>query len=144
MKCKRPTHKRSNRARRSGVALIAFVTAMLVIGTLALWTLQLTATGNTSALGHLLSTGALYAAESGLEMAAREIGTGTDYDNEGSGTLGTISDNSNAADDLSLSTGVFYVEQVSASPATYRATGRPNQTTAPWSDFRRVIEFRTQ
>ena len=132
------------RYQRRGAALVAFVAALLVIGTLVLWVFELTAATSVAALGHYVSTGALYAAESGVEMSAREIGLATDFDNEGTGTLGTISNNGNSADDPALATGAFYVERTSPSPATYRATGRPPTSHAPWSDFRRVIEFRTE
>lgn len=129
---------------RRGAALVGFVAALLVIGTLVLWVFAVTSTTTVSSLGHYVSTGALYAAESGVEMSAREIGHGTDFDNEGTGTMGTISNNGNSADDPALATGSFYVEQTSPSPPTYRATGRPNQTQFPWNNFRRVIEFRTE
>lgn len=136
--------KRPHDMQRRGAALVAFVAALLVIGTLVLWLFQVTSAASTASLSHYISTGALYAAESGVEMAAREIGFGQDFDNEGTGTLGTISNNGNAADDPALSTGAFAVEQVSASPAVYRAIGRPSQTAEPWTGFRRIIEFRTQ
>lgn len=139
MKSKRP-HDRQRR----GAALVAFVAALLVIGTLVLWLFQVTAATTTASLSHYISTGALYAAESGVEMAAREIGHARDFDNEGTGTLGTISNNGNAADDPALSTGTFMVEQVSASPPVFRAIGRPIQATESWTSYRRIIEFRTK
>jgi len=83
----------------------------------------------------------MYAAESGLEMAMREINS-TDIDSDG--TIGSISDDGNAADDPQLATGAFYVQKVSSSPPTYRAIGRPVQSTAPWNTFKRTLEIRTQ
>ena len=127
--------------RRRGAALVAFVAALLVIGSIVLWVLQATATSATSALAHFQSTGAMYAAESGVEMAVRELLTG---DNDSDGAAGTISNNGNPADDPTLATGAFYVEQVSASPPIYRATGRPVEAAAPFSEFRRVIEVRLE
>lgn len=135
-------HNRSSS--RRGAALIAFVTALLVIGTLVLWLFHVTSGTSSASLSHFISTGALYAAESGMEMGAREIGHGTDFDNEGNGTLGTISNNGNPTDDPALATGAWSVEQVSASPAVYRATGRPVQASAPWTSYRRVVEFRIE
>jgi hypothetical protein len=136
-------------SRRRGVAVVGFVAALLVIGTMVLWLLQATATTNISALGHFYSTGAMYAAESGLEMAMREVNysnpdgtTGKDIDSDG--TIGSISDDGNAADDPQLATGAFYVRKMGSSPPTYRAIGRPVQSTAPWNTFKRMLEFRTQ
>ena len=135
-------HKSDNMFRRRGVAILGFVVAMLVIGTFALWLFQLTASGATSSLGHYFSTGAFYAAESGIEMSLREKNQDNDIDSDG--TIGTISDNSNNSDDPELATGAVFVEQSSSSPPLYRATGRPMQASAPWSDFRRVIEARIE
>lgn len=119
------------------MALIAFVAAMLVIGTFALWILQLTAATTTSSLAHYYSTGAFYAAESGLEMAMFELNWNvTDSD----GTIGTISDNGNPADDPALTTGAVFVQEIGGSPPVYRANGRPVLTAAPWSDYRRIVE----
>lgn len=127
-----------------GVAVIGFVIALLVIGSMALWLCQITAATNSSFLGHFYSTGAFYAAESGLEMALRELNSAPSTDIDSDGGIGTISNNGIAADDPKLSTGAFYVEKTGASPATYRATGRPVQTAAPYSSFTRVIEIQTQ
>ena len=130
------------RIRRRGIAILSFVVAMLVIGTFALWLFQLTASTATSSLGHYFSTGAFYAAESGLEMAIREINQGNDFDSDG--TIGTISDNGNPADDPALISGAAFVEQTSTSPPLYQATGRPVQTATPWSTFSRVVEARVE
>ena len=129
---------------RRGVAIVSFVAALLIIGTLVLWLFQATATSNISSLGHFCSTGALYAAESGIEMGLREINFATPADFDSDGTIGSISNNGNAVDDPALGTGKFYSVRVSTSPPTYRATGRPAETTAPWSTFARVIEIQTQ
>jgi Tfp pilus assembly protein PilX len=125
---------------RRGAAVLSFVVALLVIGTLVLWLFQLTAVSSMATLGHYYSTGAFYAAESGVELALRELGQANDIDSDG--TIGTISDNGNDADDPSLVTGAVHVSSPAAS--TYEATGRPAQSAAPWSDFRRVIEAQAQ
>jgi Tfp pilus assembly protein PilX len=127
--------------RRPGAALVSFVAALIVIGSIVLWVLQSTATSATAALAHFQSTGALYAAESGIEMAVRELLIG---DNDSDGAAGTISNNGDASDDPALATGAFMVEQVSASPPVYRATGRPVEAAQPFSDFRRVVEARLE
>jgi len=136
-------HRPNNKVRRRGIAILAFVLAMLVIGSFALWLFQLTASTSSSSLGHYFSTGAFYAAESGLEMGIREINQSNDFDSDG--TIGTISDNGNAADDPALVSGAVFVEP---SPTKglpwYQATGRPVELTPPWSTFRRVIEARVE
>ncbi len=129
---------------RKGVAIIAFVAALLVIGTFALWLFHLTATTATSSLGHYFSSSAFYAAESGIEMAVRELTQTPPTDIDSDGTIGTISDNGNTADDPTIAGGAFYVEKVSTSPPTYRSTGRPDVTASPYAGFRRVIEIETQ
>src|SRR5262245_33305010 len=103
---------------RRAVALIAFVVALLVIGTIVLWVLQVTATGSASYLAHFSSMGAFYAAESGLEMGLREATRGIDIDSDG--TIGTISNNGNESDDPAVASGSF---NVSVSVKTYTATG---------------------
>jgi Tfp pilus assembly protein PilX len=136
-------------ATRRGVAVVGFVAALLVIGTMVLWLFHATTSTNMSALGHFYSTGAMYAAESGLEMAMVELNgnqtTGTSPNNiDSDAAIGAISDNGNDADDPQVSTGALYVQNVSSSPPTYRAIGRPIQGTAPWNTFKRTLEIRTQ
>lgn len=129
---------------RKGVAIVAFVAAMLIIGTLVLWLFQWTASSSVAASGHYLSTGAFYAAESGIEIALRELTRSTPTDIDSDGTIGTISDNGNPADDPTLATGVVYVQKLSTTPPTYRAIGRTVQTAVPWNSYRRVVEVETR
>ncbi len=135
---------RSVKSRRRGVAVIAFVTAMLVIGTMALWMLQVTAASSSSSLGHFYSAGAVYAAESGLEMSLRELNQSPATDIDSDGTIGTISDDGSTASDPQLGTGAFFVQKVGTSPPTYRAYGRPMQATSPWNSFTRTLEIQLQ
>ncbi|HUN82648.1 MAG TPA: hypothetical protein VMV81_14180 [Phycisphaerae bacterium] len=137
-------YRRCDGRRWRGIAVVGFVAALLVIGTLALWLFQLTAAGNTVAAGHFYSTGALYAAESGIEMSLRELNQTPPTDIDSDGTIGTISNDGNSADDPQLGTGAYYVIQTGSSPATYRAIGRPVVTMNPWSGFRRTLEIQTQ
>lgn len=133
--------RRRTTARR-GMAVIGFVIALLVIGSFALWLFQLNAASSRSTLSHFYSTGAFYAAESGLEMALRELNLGNDIDSDG--TNGTISDNDDPTDDPSVATGAFFVERDDDDPKLYRAVGRPVLSGAPWSSYRRVIEIRLE
>ncbi len=79
-----------------------------------------------------------------MEMAMRELNATPANDIDSDGTIGTISDNGNAADDPAILTGIFYVQKVSVTPPLYRANGRPVQTGSPWTSFRRVIEVRIE
>jgi len=126
------------------VAIVSFVAALLVIGTMVLWLFQGTASTNIAFMGHLFSTGALYAAESGVEMCMRELNVSPATDIDSDGTIGTISDNGNAADDPHLATGAFLVQKVNTSPLTFRAMGRPVQAVAPWTTCKRTLEIQTQ
>jgi hypothetical protein len=126
------------------VAIVAFVAAMLIIGTLVLWLFQLTASTSVAASGHFLSTGAFYAAESGIEMALRELTQNPPSDIDSDGTIGTISDNGNADDDPALASGAVHVEKLPTTPPTYRATGRTTQATGPLGLCRRIIEVKTR
>ncbi len=127
-----------------GIAVVSFIAALLVIGTMILWLFAATATTNASFMGHYYSTGAFYAAESGVEMSMREQNQSPPTDIDSDGTIGSISDNGSTADDPTLVSGAFYVHKVSASPVTFRAYGRPVQTAAPWSTFKRTVEVQTQ
>ncbi|MCA9255921.1 MAG: hypothetical protein KDA33_09800 [Phycisphaerales bacterium] len=137
-------HAKVGGTRRRGVAIIAFVAALLVIGSYALWLLQLSAATSYSALSHYYGTSAFYAAESGVEMAMRELNASPANDFDSDGVIGTISDNGTSTDDPALSTGRFTVVQSSVTPPTYQATGRPDVSVAPWSGFRRILEFRAE
>lgn len=138
----RPSRKHP--AKRRGVAIIAFVAALLVIGSYALWLFQLSASTSLSSLSHFYGTSAFYAAESGIEMALREMNASPANDFDSDGAIGTISDNGNPADDPALSTGRVTVTQSSVSPPLYQAEGRPDVGTAPWSGFRRIVEIRAE
>lgn len=117
---------------RRGAALVAFVTALMVIGTMTLTVLQMTAVGSHSHLAHYRSNGAFYAAESGIEMAIREMNQGSDIDSDG--TIGSISNNGNAADDPTLASGSF---NVSLAAKIYTATGT-------WLTYKRTLEATTE
>ena len=119
-------------ASRRGAALVAFVTALMVIGTMTLTVLQMTAVGAQSHLAHYRSNGAFYAAESGIEMSMREVNQSSDIDSDG--TIGSISNNGNAADDPTLVSGSF---SVSVSAKVYTATGT-------WLNYKRSLEATTE
>ena len=129
------------------MAIVAFVAALLIIGTMSLWLFQLTAVTNSASLSYYYSTGAFYAAESGVEMTLAELngvafGSPGDYDSDLA--IGTISNNGNGTDDPTLATGIVYVEKTGSNPDTYKAWGRPVQPSLPWTTYRRVIQFELQ
>ncbi len=130
--------------RRRAAAIVAFVAALLIIGTFGLVAFSLTASINAAALGHFYSTAAFYAAEGGLEMALRELTRSPPQDTDSDGGIGTISDNGNPADDPALDSGVFRVEQAGTSPPLYRAVGRPVGAGGLYAGYRRVVEIRLQ
>ncbi|MFO0972966.1 MAG: hypothetical protein U1A27_05955 [Phycisphaerae bacterium] len=119
-------------AARRGVALLAFVTALLVVGVMVSWLSYLSGSTSLSYLGHYFSSGALYAAESGQDMAMREYKSGADYD--GDGTAGTISNDGNDGNDPTLVSGSFHV---SVSTKKYTSIGL-------WQNHRRVTEVTIQ
>jgi Tfp pilus assembly protein PilX len=134
-------------SRRRGVAIVAFVAALLVIGTMTLWLFQVSAATNSASLSYYYSTGAFYAAESGVEMTLAEMNqmktSANDVYLSGSAD-GSISNNGNNSDDPTLATGKVFVEKTGSGPNTYKAWGRPVQTTSPWNTYRRVIQFQLQ
>lgn len=147
MKSQRPHSLFEKGSRRRGVAIVGFVAALLVIGTMTLWLFQMTAAANSSSLSFYYSTGAFYAAESGLEMTLAEKNKMSNSANDVylSGSAdGSISDDGNLANDPALATGKLYVQKTGMSPDTYKAWGRPVNTATPWSTYRRVIQFQTQ
>jgi hypothetical protein len=129
---------------RNGVAILTFVAALLIIGSFVLWVFQASAVSASCSLGHFFSVGAFYAAESGIEMGLRELNRHPPSDIDSDGLVGTISNDGNPGDDPALATGAFVVERTSTNPPTYRATGRPVQTAAPYNAYRRVVEIQTQ
>jgi hypothetical protein len=115
-----------------GVAMLAFVAAMLVVGLTILWITQWTGSRAASYLGHYYSSGAFYAAESGAEIAVRELKLGSDI--SGDGVVGRVSDDSNDANDPSITTGTFHV---TSSSTLYTATGA-------WQGYTRVAQLTVQ
>lgn len=130
--------------KRRGVAILAFVTALLVIGSFALWLFQLSASASASSLSFYYGTSAFYAAESGLEMALAEFNGTPANDTDSDGQIGTISDNSDSSDDPVLGVTRFWVIQSSVTPPVYQANGRCTESAAPWSEITRVIEARVE
>lgn len=118
--------------RRRGVAMLAFVAAMLTLSLLILWLSHQVGTASLSYMGHYLSSGALYAADSGGEMTMRELKQAADLD--GDGATGTISNDGNAGNNPSLASGSFYVTNSDTKYVSYGV----------WQGYRRVTEITIQ
>src|SRR5262245_60389239 len=86
--------------KRRGVLAVAFAVTLLVVATLVLWVFQSTAVSARGTLGHLYTTSAFYAAESGAEFALREVKVGVDLD--GDGAVGSVSNDGNSGNDPGL------------------------------------------
>lgn len=135
---------RAPRPLKPGVAVVAFVAALLIIGTFVLWLLSLAVSSSSASLGHLQGCSAFYAAEGGIELALRELSRSPPVDIDSDGTIATISDNGNPADDPATDAAAVYVQRLGTTPPTLRAVGRPSQTASSWSEFRRIVEVRTR
>lgn len=116
----------SDRASRRGVTMLAFVAAMLVIGAMALWLAQVAGVCGVNYLGHFLSSGSFYAAESGNELAMLELKLSADVD--GNAVVGTIS---NAP---ALPNGSFVVT----------VTGSKYTSVGTWNNHKRITETTLQ
>ena len=122
-------HERRPYGRR-GVVAVIFVAALITVATLVLWVFQSSAVSARGMLGHLSTTNAFYAAESGVEFALYELKNGSDLD--GDGTIGAISNDGNSANDPGLGVGTFHVSYSSSiltSTATYQSHVRVVEAT---------------
>ena len=120
----------SRHCARRGVVAVIFVAILITVGTLVLWVFQSSAISARGMLGHLSTTNAFYAAESGIEFAAYELKSGADLD--GDGTIGAVSNDGNNANDPGLGLGTFHVSYSSnllTSTATYQSHVRVVETT---------------
>src|SRR5262245_61903673 len=118
-----PQHSRFKPANgRRAVAMLAFVAAVLVVGLRVLWLPQYTGMTSLSYQGHYLSSGAFYAAESGADLAMKEVKQGGDVD--GNGVVGTIS----------------AMPALPNGSATVTVSGKIYSSTGVWQNHRRVTE----
>ena len=82
---------------RRGAASVAIVAALVVAGLVVVGLVLTTANEGDMVAVRADSLRAFYAADSGINMAVREMMTGQDYD--GDGGIGSISNDGNAAND---------------------------------------------
>ena len=114
--------RRTKRARR-GLSAVVMVAVLLLVG-LAIMGVVISGSRHQDLTVHRVDTvRAFYAAEAGANMAIRELVEDTDED--GDGTVGTISDDGNAVNDPALGVARLVVTQsVSGAETTLTSTGR--------------------
>lgn len=99
-------HHHSSTPRR-GTALLAMVVAMVIIGLIVVRIVFGGARDHDLTVKRLDTIRAFYAAEAGANMAIREWMI--DDDDDGDGTIGTISDDANAVNDPTLGQAQVFV-----------------------------------
>ena len=104
------------RSRDRGMAAIAVIALMLLLSLVVLGMVHGTARDQNLTVNRVDTVQAFYAAEAGMNMALREMFNGADED--GDGTVGTISDDGNAANNPSIGSATVYVSQSVAAPVT--------------------------
>ena len=121
---------------RTGAAAAAVI-LMLVIAELLITSAVLgSALDQDATLGRIESLRAFYAAEAGLNMSVRELMVGVDEN--GDGTIGTVSNDGSATSDSVLEGGATFSVTISA--------GTPSQVVSSGSagTARQVIEVNAQ
>jgi len=96
-------------AQRRGVVAVAIVAAMVVIGLVVLGIVVAGAESSELTARRADGMRAFYAADAGVNMAMREVILGADEDADG--TIGTISNDGNSANDPQLGTSRVWVNQ---------------------------------
>ncbi len=107
---------------RRGAAAVLMVVLLLVVGLIILGFVHGSARDQDLTVRHLESIQSFYAAEAGMNMAVREMMVGVDED--GDGTIGSISDDADSGTDPSIGGGKVYVtESTVASLTTLTSKG---------------------
>ncbi|MCZ6835909.1 MAG: hypothetical protein O7G85_09060 [Planctomycetota bacterium] len=110
------------RTRRGSVA-VAVLIVLLLMGLFVVGIVKVGARDQDLGARRLETVRAFYAAEGGINMALREVTLGLDEDNDGS--IGTISDDGNDANDPMFGPASVQVElDFSLSTLTLRSRGR--------------------
>lgn len=98
-----------NPRQRRGATIVAMISTMLVIALVLVGLVLGGARDQDLSVRRLETLRAFYAAEAGTNMAIREMMLSTDLD--GDGDVGTISNDGNAANDPTVSSGRVYVSK---------------------------------
>jgi hypothetical protein len=118
-------NRRANRnpPLRRGATVVAMISTMLVIALVLVGLVLGGARDQDLSIRRLETLRAFYAAEAGTNMAIREMMLSTDFD--GDGTIGTISDDGNSANDPLVSDARVRVSKsVSGVQITLTSEGR--------------------
>ena len=111
------------RSPRRGTAIIGVIVFLLVVGLIIVGMVLGGARDQILSVRRLETVQAFYAAEGGMNMAIREVMVAVDED--GDGTIGTISDDSNDGTDPTIGTGrVVVTSSYSAPQTTLTSRGR--------------------
>ncbi len=107
---------RGHRVRRRGVAAVAMVLVLLLVGILVIAMVVRGGRDQLLTVRRLETVRSFYAAEGGMNMAIAELINGSDED--GDGVIGSISDDGNDANDPAIGSARFMVELDSSGSET--------------------------
>ena len=118
----------SRTSHRRGAAIVAMITTMLLLGLIGVGMVLGGARDQDLSIKRLETVRAFYAAESGMNMAIRELMVRADED--GDGAIGSISDDGNSANDPTIGSGQCNVtNNTSGATVTLTSNGRSGQAT---------------
>lgn len=101
---------------RRAAAGIASIVILVFLQLAVVWSVVLSARDQDTTVQRLDTLRSFYAAEAGMNMAIREMINNSDED--GDGTIGTISNDNNAGNDPQLSTARVYVVKTISGPTS--------------------------
>jgi hypothetical protein len=119
-------HSVNNPRKRRGVAAVAMVVILLVVDLIIVGFVVGLGRDHNLTVHRMQTLEAMYAAESGVNMSIREMMY--DVDEDGDGTAGTISDDSDDGTDPAVGNARFVVTAAADTPAagqtTFTSSGR--------------------
>jgi hypothetical protein len=110
----------SARPTRRAVAAVAMVVILLIVDLIIVGIVVGLSRDHDLTVRRMQTLEAMYAAEAGVNMSIRELMN--DADEDGDGTTGTISDDSNDANDPTLGNARFVVTAAADTPAAGQTT----------------------
>ncbi|MCH7797811.1 MAG: hypothetical protein IID28_05115 [Planctomycetes bacterium] len=123
------THDRKARD-RTGSILVVFVVVLIVVELIIVSMVTSLSRDHSATIHRAFTVEAFYAAEAGVNMAIRELME--DSDEDGDGTIGSVSDDTNDANDPTLGNARFLVTSTPDTPLpgqrTLTSQGRSGET----------------
>ncbi len=123
------THVRKA-GRRTGTIIVVFVVMLVVVDLFIVSMVANVSRDHDTTIHRSFTVEAFYAAEAGVNMAIRELME--DDDEDGDGTIGSISDDTNDANDPTLGSARFLVTSTPDTPLpgqrTLTSQGRSGET----------------